>query len=274
MTHSPPQLQGRRLIVLGVHGFPEPDPNTEPGFYLDPCSQLRPIREAIEQAAIEQVPEPLSVMWLDCPWILGQGVEELPATLSWNEMDASKHDLAGQPIKLFMGSGTFTNMYLEKFGEWFKNRINEIKSDVDTYGIDPYIVVITYSGGGLLLYRWLEVAAKSIVEKIGSIFCIAAPFCFRPDQMVRFTVTLNNRLGGRYQVHEPSAKPEKIVQYMRPEQLIVLSAEAPRGDDRTVGDNTVLLANGSFRENNFEAPQIFEPPPIVGTESLNHPDPC
>jgi hypothetical protein len=269
MPLLPSERDGHRLIILGVHGTPTcyPNPQERRTVCDDPRSQLGPIKQHIAQEGTQE-----SLTWLDCPWLLGETEQSWPVTLDWDEIDEGERTrLARDPYKLLSNTGVFSNKYVvPQFRRWFEERIKELPSNERVR-----LVVVAYSAGGYLVYRFLEQVAVgdvSLVKSIDTIICIASPFHWEFGQPVVFTLTEDNQVSKPIVVKEPAIDPTLLVKRLRRSQLVVLQAQefSPEGvaTGAVAGDKTVLYENSSFLANNFEATEILEIPPIEGTNHL------
>ncbi len=121
------------------------------------------------------------------------------------------------------------------FGSTYVSTIHSEVESVLQAEPDSPLVIIAYSLGGLLVYRWLaELATASMLARIPHIFCLASPVRFlQPEQRIYFQHLLNHPIT----VREPSVQFAALKRNLTEHQLTVFIA----GQDRTI-----LKRNASF----------------------------
>lgn len=171
--------------VLTLHGFPQPGSN--------PPAQFAPIRQALSLPPDS---------WHDFTWIRNTAGRELRD--AYNRLRDPKESFSAHyAADLDVG-----------FDPWFHDELKNIDSR------NP-LVILAYSLGALILFKWLEDNASSAdVERITTIFCLAGPYRFRPFQHVYIK-------GHRHpsKIAEKSVSARQIGRYLRRWQLVTLLAE-------------------------------------------------
>lgn len=194
------------LTVFAVHGLPDKD--------SDPTEQLRPLREAL---AIDQA------HWRDhvwCPVTTSIAVgRRVLSPLRNPDFDFAAYRVFHDP--------PYDEQDPQPFAPWFANELEALPVGVP-------VVIIAYSAGAYLVYKWLAThATAQDVARISAIICLAGPHSFarnslgQTEQELAFAHNPNLRVT----VREPVIEPRAIAQFLRSHQLLTLLA----GNDITIG---------------------------------------
>lgn len=178
-----PLPSSAKPLVLTLHGFPQ--------WRGDPSAQFTAIRTTL------RLP---SGSWRDFFWVGDTTRQQLEEAF----------DRLKDPME------SFSAHYADLFDPWLHDQVKTIGSN------DP-VVILAYSLGALIFFRWLaDKASLADVEGITTIFCLAGPYRFRNPQ----TVFMGRRV---FQILEQTLPARRIGRYLRRWQLVALSAE---GEDR------------------------------------------
>jgi hypothetical protein len=192
------------FTVLAVHGLPEEG--------VPPETQLEPIKQAFQ----------------------------LPAS-SWHD-----HIWCRDPTRMSVGR-VVRRLTRREFATYYTDR-EWTEADRDPEPFTPWlkahlaslapqtpIILIAYSGGALIVYKWLATrATREEMQRLAAIVCLAGPYNF--PQAVQ-TIGFAHKPELTIDVQEETIDPALITRYLRPWQLVVLLGSE---------DVTVLPVNASF----------------------------
>lgn len=226
-------LPAAALTVLAVHGLPDRDSN--------PRDQLQPIREALQL-------DPSN--WHDhvwCPITTGVALGRVALRLGDEQFPFAAHCTDRDP--------PYTDRNPEPFVPWFQKQVAGLAPSAP-------VVIIAYSAGAFLVYKWLATRATADdVRRLSAIVCLAGPYWFaQPEQEIVFAHNPDRPI----MVREEPIDPTVITRFLRPGQLITLLAS---------NDITVLPPYASLRS--AIAEPFIDEQEIAGAEHhtiCGHPD--
>lgn len=199
------------LTVFAVHGLPDKNSN--------PPDQLEPLRVALN---IDQA------NWRDHVWCSDTSGRALAHTvltpLRDPNVDFAAHRVFHEP--------PYNDQDPPPFTLWFADELATLSAETP-------VVIIAYSAGAYLVYKWLATqATPQDIVRISAIICLAGPHSFaQPLQQLVFAHDPTLRV----RVSEPVLSPGSIARLLRPEQLLTVLA----GNDKTIGPMYASFRNTS-----------------------------